>query len=93
MFLGSLQIKLYIPQVQSLKEKRSILKRLLAQIQNKFKLSVAELDFQEIWQTALIGIAFIANDKIVIERQKEKLIKFLDQNPGFEVIDIQYEIY
>ena len=46
-----LKIKLYAPWVHSLKEKRMVVKSLLAKIRNKFQVSVAEVEAQDVHQT------------------------------------------
>jgi uncharacterized protein len=55
--IGLCTLKLYLPGVHSLKEKRGILKSMLARMHNTFNVSAAEVDHQDVWQTA--GIAFV----------------------------------
>jgi hypothetical protein len=56
------QIKIYLQNCHSLKEKRSVLKSLKTRLQNKFNISIAEIGYQEIWQTSLIGIVWLTED-------------------------------
>lgn len=55
--IGLCTVRLYLPGVHSLKEKRGILKSMLARMHNTFNVSAAETDHHDIWQTA--GIAFV----------------------------------
>lgn len=61
MIIGTCRITFYLPGVASLKEKRSIVKSMLARLRNQFNLSTAEVDEQDTWQTAVIGIAVVTN--------------------------------
>ena len=53
------QIKLYLPECHSLKEKRSVLKSFIVKIQKKFNISCAEIEYQDLWQSGLVGIVWI----------------------------------
>ena len=54
--IAVLTIKLYAPWVHSLKEKRMVVKSLMSKIRNKFQISVAEVQDQDIHQSIVIGI-------------------------------------
>lgn len=47
---------------QSLKEKRSVVKPLLAFLQHEYKLSAAEIDLQEKWNSTMIACVMVSND-------------------------------
>ncbi|NMA01314.1 MAG: DUF503 domain-containing protein [Clostridia bacterium] len=93
MIIGTITFKIHIPYAHSLKEKRSVVKSIIAKIQNKFNLSVAEIDLQNQWQFALIGVAMIANKTKIIEQQITRVIEFLDKQTEFEVIEIKTDIF
>lgn len=93
MILRVITFKIHIPYAQSLKEKRGVVKSIIAKIQNKFKLSVAEIGFQDQWQIALIGVAIIANESKIIEKQITRVIEFLDNQTEFEVVEIKTDIF
>lgn len=93
MIIGTITFKIHISHSHSLKEKRSVVKSIIAKIQNKFKVSVAELDFQEQWQIALIGVALIANETKMIEKQMSQVIEFLDKQIQLEVVEIKTDIF
>ena len=48
--IGSLLVQVYIPGASSLKEKRQVLKGMIAKIQNRFNVSIAELENEDLWQ-------------------------------------------
>lgn len=59
--IAVLKIKLYAPWVHSLKEKRMIVKSLLAKLRNQFQISTAEVEDQDIHQSIVIGMAAITD--------------------------------
>jgi uncharacterized protein YlxP (DUF503 family) len=62
MFAGILEIDLLLGDVQSLKEKRSLVRPIVAEVRRKFEVSVAEAGHLELHRRALIGVAVVAAD-------------------------------
>ncbi len=62
MIVAICTIKLDIPMSDSLKDKRHVLKPLIAHLRNNFNVSVAEIDDNDAWRRATIGVACISND-------------------------------
>jgi len=60
MWVGVLDIDLLLGDVQSLKEKRSVVRPLVAEIRRKFEVSVAEAGHLDLHRRALIGVAVVA---------------------------------
>jgi len=92
MLIGAMQIELLIPDAQSLKEKRMVLKSIKQRLQNKYNISVAEIDHQDLWQRALLGIAMVANEKRFLNEALDKILNFVDDQDQAQVIDHQIEI-
>ena len=61
--IGILTLHLHLPGCSSLKDKRRVIKSLIAKIQNKFKLSVAEIGHLDVWQDSQIAVAVVSNDR------------------------------
>ena len=61
--IGILTLHLHLPGCSSLKDKRKVIKSLIAKIQNKFKLSVAEIGHLDVWQDSQIAVAVVSNDR------------------------------
>ena len=59
MIVGLLTLDLHIPAANSLKSKRMVIKSLIEKIKNRFNVSVAEVDAQNLWQRSVIGIAYV----------------------------------
>ena len=65
--VGLLTLELHLPYAHSLKEKRLVLRRLQDRLRARFNVSVGELDHQDLWQRALIGVAAVASNESVVE--------------------------
>jgi len=61
--IGILTLHLHLPNCSSLKDKRNIIKSLLAKLQNKFNVSVAEVGHLEIWHDSEIACVVVCNNK------------------------------
>jgi uncharacterized protein len=61
LFAAVLRVEFHIPVVHSLKEKRGVIKPVIDGLKNRFNVSVAETDFQDLWQRCEIGIGVVAS--------------------------------
>lgn len=92
MIIGAVTIRLYAPWVHSLKEKRMVVKSIIAKLQNKFNVSIAEVDEQDTHQTIVLGIAYVAGTVTLADSVIDKVIDFIESNTEAEVMDVQREI-
>jgi uncharacterized protein YlxP (DUF503 family) len=91
--VGICKVKLRLPDNLSLKGKRQVVKSVTARLKNRFPVSVAEVDDNDLWQLATIGICYISNDKRFTNEILSKIIEFLVNNQGdYEVLDQELEI-
>ena len=84
--------RLHAPWVHSLKEKRVIVKSLIAKLHNKFHVSVAEVDEQDIHQIIVIGVAAIVPHNAMADSLMEEISMFVEANTEAEIIDEEREI-
>lgn len=84
--------RLHAPWVRSLKEKRMIVKSLIAKLQNKFHVSAAEVDEQDTHQIIVIGIASIVPHNAAADSLMEKISMFVEENTEAEIVDEEREI-
>ncbi len=91
MNIGVCKIKLRLPENLSLKGKRQVVKSITARIQSKFNVSVAEVDDQELWQLATIGVCCVSNDGRFTNQVLSKVVDFVN-NGRFDVEILDYEI-
>lgn len=75
--------------VHSLKEKRMVVKSLVQRLQNKFNVSVGEVDDQDIHQSIVIGIAGVCGSTPQLDSTVENIIKFIEGNTDAEIINIE----
>ena len=92
MFIGTIIITLHAPWVSSLKEKRMIVKSICAKVGNKFNVSIAEIDEQDIHKTLVLGIACVANEVNQADRILDQVINFIESSNEAEIIDIDREV-
>ncbi|WP_217585568.1 DUF503 domain-containing protein [Lentibacillus saliphilus] len=87
-----LEVECFLYNAHSLKEKRSVLKKLLSRLRREFNVSVAELDNQDLWQRTKIGIVTIANDRTFAEQVIDKVLTTIDACPELErtITDIHH---
>ena len=80
-----------LPFAHSLKEKRQPLKSLKERVKHKFNASVAEIDAQDEWQRAIIGVCMLSADAQQLERQMSQLENFVLESTQMEIVNIQHE--
>lgn len=92
MIVGTAQIKIDIVWAQSLKEKRMVVKSIIAKTQNTFHLSIAETVEQDVIKTAVLGMAVVGNNTVFVSQVLEKAIGFIQTVTDGEVTVLQKEI-
>ncbi|MCK4358669.1 MAG: DUF503 domain-containing protein [Candidatus Cloacimonetes bacterium] len=76
----SIIINLYLPLSRSLKSKRSIIKSIIQKVHNKYNVSISEINNNDKWKNATLGISIIANEMPYIEKQLSAIINFIENN-------------
>jgi uncharacterized protein YlxP (DUF503 family) len=71
MVVGLLTLEIHLPYARSLKDKRQVLRRLKERLRGRFNVAVAELDHQDTWQRAQIGVVALNNDGLYVTQQLE----------------------
>ena len=92
MKIAVMTFRLHAPWVHSLKEKRMIVKSLIAKLQNKFHVSAAEVDEQDIHQIIVLGVAGIIPHNAFADSLMEEISRFIEGNTEAEIIDEEREI-
>ena len=91
MNVGVCRIDLRLPENQSLKGKRQIVRPIIERIRNKFNVSAAEVGDQDLWQAASIGIVTVSNDQRFTNEVLCKVVDFVG-NSHFDAAIIDYSI-
>ena len=92
MRIATIIFRLRAPWVHSLKEKRMIVKSLIAKLRNRYNVSAAEIDEQDTHQIIVIGVAAIVPHNAFADSLMEDISQFVDENTEAEIIDEEREI-
>ena len=92
MKIAAMTFRLHAPYVHSLKEKRMIVKSLIARLQNRFRVSAAEIDEQDIHQIIVIGVAAIVPHNAMADSLMDEISRFIEGNTEADIIDEKREI-
>ena len=93
MIVGTLKLRLVLRESHSLKDKRRVIKSLKDTLSNKFNISVAETDEQDVWQTAEIGVATVGTDGPFVQSVLTSVVNYVRFFGGVELVDAQQELY
>jgi uncharacterized protein YlxP (DUF503 family) len=85
MITGTLQLSLQLEGCESLKDKRRILRSLMDKARNEFHVAAAEVEDQELWGNATIGIACVSNNAAHVESTLQHVIDMIDKHPLVEI--------
>ena len=80
MYTLSAKLTFYIPYAISLKDKRQVRRSLIDKTRNKFNVSIAEVDTQDVLQTLTIGIAVVSGEIAHAQNSLDKIIRFMEGN-------------
>lgn len=93
MVIGTCIITLYLPAAHSLKEKRRVVKSLVARVRNEFNVSIAEVDSLDNWQQAVLGVACVSGSSRYAHGQLEAVVKFIeDRRPDIPLMGYEIEL-
>ncbi len=93
MIVGAVRVVLHLPAAHSLKEKRHVVKSIIARVHNQFNVSAAEIEDQDLWQRAVIGIAVATNDTHHANEVLSSVVNFVQgASPEAEMTDYQIDI-
>ena len=91
MVVGALCAELHLPDSQSLKDKRSVLKSLKDRIRGKFNVAVAEVEPNDKWQRACLGIAAVGSERAYVDKLLEEVVRWLEDDRIVAVIRVEQE--
>ena len=92
MVVGVLTVFAQLHAPISLKDKRRIVKSVLAKVQNKFNMSAAEVDFQDEWHRTGLGFACVSNEAGHADSMLGAVLRFLEADPEMEIYDVATEV-
>lgn len=92
MVVGCGRIVLRIHDCRSLKGKRRVVKAVIARLRNHFNASVAEIEDNDVYQRAVIGVAVVANAAATVDARIEKMLDLVEAMGLAELLDSEMEI-
>jgi uncharacterized protein len=93
MIVGVCRVRLRLPENHSLKGKRQVVKSLIARLHNTFGVSVAEIDENDLWQLATLGVACVSNSSAHAGEVLDNAVRFIESTrPDLELLDYEIEI-
>ena len=92
MVTALLRVRLHIPFSHSLKEKRSVLKRTIHHLRTSYNCAVAEVDDQDLWQSAVLAIVTVYANREQVDSLFRAVEKYLSTNEDFELVDQRVEV-
>ncbi len=91
MFVGVVRIELHIPGSSSLKDKRSVVQGLKERIRQRVHAAVAEVDHQDLWQRAALGVAVVSGQQRQVDELLQSVRNLVNATHGAELLDWQEE--
>lgn len=93
MVVGVLRLELHVPEAQSLKDKRSVIKRIKDQLRGRFNVAVAEVDANETWQRATVGVSAVGGQRAYVEGLLVEVTEWLRATRLVELIRVEQECW
>lgn len=92
MFVAVARVSLQISEAKSLKDKRQVLRKVMDRLKSRFNVSVAEVDDNDVWHKATIGLSVVGNDRRHVNEQIDKCLHFVEEMYVAPVISRELEI-
>jgi len=92
MLVGVCELLIYLADCQSLKDKRSIIKSMKFHLRKKYNISISEIGQKDIWKKSTIGICCIADNRQIIDKIIDSVIKDIESNYKIELVNFQTSI-
>ncbi len=92
MVIGLCHVELQLDGNFSLKGKRQVIKSLVTRARQRFNISIAEVEDQDLWQKAVLGICTVSNDRQRVNSILDQVVDFIENTNLAQVTDSQIEI-
>lgn len=91
--IGCLTLEIHIAESRSLKDKRQVMRSLKDRLRHRFNVSVAELDGQDTWQHAVVGVVAISADAGYLERALQAALEESERVLGRDLVSHDTELF
>ncbi|NUS45458.1 MAG: DUF503 domain-containing protein [Mycobacteriaceae bacterium] len=93
MFVGTLAFDLLLGDVHSLKEKRSVVRPIVAELRRRFTVSVAETGHQDLHRRAEIGVAVVSGDPGHLKEVLDQCERWMAARQEVELLSVRHRIH
>lgn len=93
MFVGVFLIEVFLPGSSSLKDKRRVISSISRRLKNRFNISIAEVDNQDTWQRATIGISYVNSAKKNVGMTYDSILRCVETEGELRIINCGRTIY
>ena len=91
--IDMLTLEIQLPYSHSLKEKRAVLQKIRDRLRSRFNVAVAELDHQDVWQHATLGVVSISNSRPLLESVFQQVLAEAEKILGHDVSSRELEFF
>jgi len=93
MIVGVSEITLHLPESHSLKDKRQVIKSIMARVRNQFEVAIAEVEDNDRWQIARLGVSCVSNSAQHADEVLQHVRRYIEETrPDIVVTDTEVEI-
>jgi uncharacterized protein YlxP (DUF503 family) len=93
MVVGALSMTLHLPLSHSLKDKRQVVQSLLSRLRQRFAVAAAEVDDQDVWQIATLGVCCVSNNARRAEQRLQEVQQYIEETrPDVVIQDVKVEV-
>lgn len=92
MFVGMSRFDFLVTGATSLKEKRRVIQHITATMRSRFNVAVAEVDHQDLWQRAALGVSCVSNSSFHARKMLHELERFVRNQHAIEVLSVDKEV-
>ena len=92
MYAALVVLDLHIPASTSLKAKRGVVRALIARLRQDLNCSVAEVEHQDLWQRAELGIAIAGGSEVGVRKVAQQIERIVSREPRVEIIAVHVDV-
>lgn len=92
MVIGVCQLDFRIPENQSLKGKRHVIRKMIDRVRHRFNVAISEVGDNDLWQRGQIGFCTVGNDRRHINSSLDKVVDFIEKMNLVEMVRTEMEI-
>ena len=93
MFVGTVEFDLLLGDVHSLKEKRSVVRPIVAELRRRFEVTAAEVDSLELHRRASVGVALVAADAAHCGEVLDSCERLVAARPEVELLSVRRKLF